>query len=148
MLSKMRWKTPTAVLAFVAVARQHVAAAQVHFLLGQTIECEQANHTGYLDLEVDRSDPIVFRLFDFGTQFAHLAPGVEGIRGELALLHRNYLGQLAAEEPKSPPHVHNVDRHVEPIEHENATESALPGEGEGVCGATTLPRRGLCTREE
>ncbi len=136
---QMRWKTSTAVLAFVSVTRQHVAAAQVDFLLGQPIECEQANHTGNLDLEVDRSDPVVFGLFDFGTQFAHFAPGIEGIRGELPLLHRDHLGQLAAEQPKSPPHVYDVDRHVEPIEHKNAAGERAAGGGRGGMRGNSAP---------
>jgi len=46
-------------------------------LLRQTVECQQANHAGHLYLEVDRFDPIVFGLFGFGTQFAHLPPRIE-----------------------------------------------------------------------
>ncbi len=60
---QMGWETPTAVLAFMAVVRQHVATAQMHFLLRQTIERQQANHAGHLDFEVDRFDPIVSGLF-------------------------------------------------------------------------------------
>jgi hypothetical protein len=128
---QMGWKTPTTVLAFMAVARQHVATAKMNFLLRQPIEREQANDAGDLNLEVYCFDPIVFGSFDFGTQFAHFAPRDEGIRGEPALLHRNHLGQLAAEQPKGPPYVHHVDRHVEPIEHQNAARECAAGGGGG-----------------
>jgi len=129
---KMRGKSPTAVLAFVAVARQDVAAAEMHFLPGEAIKCKQANHTRHLDLEVDGFDPIVFGLFDFGTQFAYVAPGIEGVVGELALLHSDDFGQFAAKESERPPHVHDMDGHVEPVENQHAArESAAGGERRG-----------------
>jgi hypothetical protein len=112
---------PAAILAHVAVACQHVATIQVDPLFWQPIEPEQTNDSRDLNLEVDRANPIVVGFLEFGAQFAHLAPGLKRISSELPFFKMNNLGQLATEQAKSPPHVHHVNGHIQPIEHQHAT---------------------------
>ena len=106
---------------------------------GRRSNSEQADDARNLDLEIDGADPIVFGLFDFGTQFAHLAPRIERIGGELAVFEMNHFGQFAAKQGKSAAHVDDVDGHVEPIEHQDAARQSAAGGGEGGGGATDAP---------
>ena len=142
-------KMPPAVLAFVPIAGQDVATAQMDPLFGQSIEPKQADHAGNLDFEVDRPNPIVFGLFRFGTQFAHLSPRIERIGGEFAVFEMNNLGQFAAKKRKCPTNVDDMDRHVEPVEHQDAArQGAAGGGGEGgEANGQRVPRRGRCARE-
>jgi hypothetical protein len=118
---------PAAVLAFVAVAGQDVAAAQVDPLPREPIKAKQPDDARDLDFEVDRPNPIVFGFFQFGTQFAHFSPRIERVGGEFAVFKVNDLGQFAAKQGKRPPHVHHMDGHVEPVEHQDAARQCAAG---------------------
>src|SRR5262249_60739738 len=51
-----------AVLALVVVAREYVAAIELHRLLGKLVVTEQTNYARHLDLAIDRTHPVVVLL--------------------------------------------------------------------------------------
>jgi hypothetical protein len=136
---QMRRKMSAAVLAHMPIAGQNIAAAQVNTLFGQAIEREQTNDARHLYFEIDGTNPIVVGMFRFGTQFAHFSPRVERIGGELAVFEVNNLGQFAAKQGKSTPHIHDVDRHEKPVEHEHAARQCTDGGWRGGWRGNNTP---------
>lgn len=139
---EMRREVPPTVLALVAIAGQDVATAEMDSLTRQAIECKQADDSRDLNLEINGSDPIVVGLFQFGTQFAHFAPGFKGIGAELVVFEMNDLSQLAAKQCKSPANIDDMDGHVEAIEDQNAARQGAGGGGRGgrLGNRTPVPR--------
>jgi hypothetical protein len=59
-------------------------------------------------------------LFFFGPQYTEFSPQFKRIGGKLTFFEMDNFGQFAAKQAEGSPHVDDVNRHVEPIQHENA----------------------------
>src|SRR5205823_4971926 len=101
-----------AVLALVVVAREDVAAVELHRLLRQLVVVEQADDPRHLDLAVDGADPVIFLLAEVaGPVLAQLAPRAEVVGRELPVFQADHLGQFLAQQAERPPHGNDVHRH-------------------------------------
>jgi hypothetical protein len=70
-----------------------------------------------LDLEIDRPDPVFVGAPEVGSQVADFAPRIEIVIAESAFFLVDHLGDLAVQKTECPANAHDVDCHVEPIEH-------------------------------
>ena len=124
---QLRGEFPTAILADISVPGHYVAPVKMEFLLGQAVEMQQSDDARHLNLEVDRSNPIVVRLFFIRAKLAHFPPCIERIGSELAVVLVNDFGHFAAEQAESPTHVYHVNGHEEPIKHQDAARQPAAG---------------------
>src|SRR5207302_11237017 len=91
---------------------------------------EQPDHPRYLDLAVSRADPIVILLAEVaGAVFADLAPGAEIVGGKMAVFQTHHLGQILAEQAKSPPHGDDVDGHEQLVQDQDTGVESRVGAG-------------------
>src|SRR5206468_2148391 len=109
------------VLALVVVAREDITTVELYRLLGQLIVAEQADDARHLDFAVDGANPVVVFLAEIASAvFADLAPGGEGVGGELAVLEADNLGQVLAQQRKGAANRDDMNRHEQLIEDQNA----------------------------
>jgi hypothetical protein len=117
----MDGEVPAAILALMAVASQDIATIQMDPLPGQAIVTQQPNHAGNLDLEIDRADPIFMGLLEMGPMLAGLQPRIEGVVRERSFVAgMDDLGQFPAQQGKSPADTDHMNRHIKPVEHQDA----------------------------
>ena len=116
----MNREIAAAVLALVAIPGKDVSPIQVQVLFREAVVGQEPDHSGNLDLEVHRADPILVRLLRAGTRHARLAPGVERVVRKDAFLDVNHLGQFTAQQSERAANADDVYGQIEAIEHQDA----------------------------
>ena len=59
-----RWKTLSAILAPVGIAGKNVSTVQADALPGNAVILKETQHTRYLDLKTNTTNPVFMRLFE------------------------------------------------------------------------------------
>ena len=118
------WEDAATVLAAVAIAREEVAAVELHRLVGEAVVAEKADDAGDCDLKADGADPVVLFGLELVLQGADLDPGVEVVVDVAAAagavgLDMDDLGDGAAQEAEGSLGRDDAHRGVGAIEHEH-----------------------------
>ena len=110
-------KNLTAILAGVLVALKNVVPRKLHFLLRETIEKEQHNHTRHANFPRNSRDHFVFRR---GRR--KIAPTLEIVRHKIVgFIRRNNMGVPGINQRERAPGRADVHRLPEPVQYQNLT---------------------------
>src|SRR5205823_2357120 len=110
-----------AVLALVVVAGEDVPPVELHGLLRQLVVIDEADDARHLNLARRRAHPVVVLFAEVaGAVLAQLAPRLEIVGGELAVLEADHLGQVLAQQTKGPAHGDDVHGHEQLVQDQDA----------------------------
>ena len=114
----LRVITMPAILAAVLVAQKDVAAVELDDVFRKQIVPQQPDHARNLNRKIHRADPVLVLLgtFDARLPQADLAPALEVIRNVRAVLDVDDLGQVLEQQTESPPHRHDLNGHIQPVQ--------------------------------
>ncbi len=110
-----------AILAFVFVAGEDVPAVELYLVAGQAVVEQQADDSGYGDVEIYGGDPVMSIRLEVMSEPADLAPALEVVVGISTLLERDDFGNVSKQQREGPLGPDYADRHIVLVQDKHVT---------------------------